>query len=543
MIKIKKAIACKNILRIGGGLVVVLLLAFTANCEPIDSLYVEDINLIKGEIVEVKVHSLTRVSLEDPGISDMLKADDKEITLIGKKEGQTPLFLWDEHGKRVLMVHVFSADLNRIKRRIENLLLAAGIEDVDVSIHEKERRILVSGDVAEHQKKHFDKLIGPFRQYIINIVDQEEKRDLIQIDAELIDIKETIIKKMGLNWTTDGSTYGFNLAFPETMPEIVGMTGGGVMDLFNIGDFDRSTKFNLDLHAAIKEGNATILSKPKLVVLNGESVDFNVGGEYPLTSSTTTDGTISTSTTFKSYGVGMTLAPVIIRNKIEIEVTLNISEPDADVEVDGATAFTSTTLSTKLYLNDGQLIVMAGLIKKNRSESISRIPYISKIPIIGKIFSYKEHPLDTDKEILLSLRPTILTKDEEKEGEEASSKEAHVDEESVIKITDEEMVPTDTPITGNMTEYVKGIQKKIAHAITYPEAAKVSGWEGTVKIGLNILKDGTLYYTMLKESSGSQIIDQDALKTARKVAPYNSFPIGSTDEEISVVIPISYTLN
>ena len=76
----------------------------------------------------------------------------------------------------------------------------------------------------------------------------------------------------------------------------------------------------------------------------------------------------------------------------------------------------------------------------------------------------------------------------------------------------------------------------------YPKEAEASGWEGTVKLGLLILRDGTLALASVKESSGHDVFDQAALKTAQDVAPYSQFPADSDLQEINVTVPIVYSL-
>jgi len=94
---------------------------------------------------------------------------------------------------------------------------------------------------------------------------------------------------------------------------------------------------------------------------------------------------------------------------------------------------------------------------------------------------------------------------------------------------------------GGLT-YSELVQKRIANAIIYPEEAREYGWEGTVKIALHILSDGTLAYAAIKESSGYELFDQCALQTAKNLAPYSNFPSGSDLQELNVTVPIVYSL-
>ena len=93
-----------------------------------------------------------------------------------------------------------------------------------------------------------------------------------------------------------------------------------------------------------------------------------------------------------------------------------------------------------------------------------------------------------------------------------------------------------------MAEYVRNVQQRISESIVYPKEARENGWEGTVKLGVLILHDGTLAYAMVKESSGFDLFDEYAVKTAKNVEPYASFPANTNLQELNVTIPIVYSL-
>jgi len=110
----------------------------------LDSIYVDEVNMIRGELITVKVYSLTRVSVTDPNVADIEDASDEELLLVGRNVGQTALFIWDEHGKRTIMVYVFSQNLDIVKSRIEKLLKAAGDKRTKLINYKIKRKELIS---------------------------------------------------------------------------------------------------------------------------------------------------------------------------------------------------------------------------------------------------------------------------------------------------------------------------------------------------------------------------------------------------------------
>ena len=91
--------------------------------------------------------------------------------------------------------------------------------------------------------------------------------------------------------------------------------------------------------------------------------------------------------------------------------------------------------------------------------------------------------------------------------------------------------------------YIRTIQQRIAERIAYPEQARKYGWEGTVKLALHILNDGTLAHASIRESSGYDLFDENALTTVKNLAPYSSFPADLNLQELTVTIPIVYSFN
>ena len=93
-----------------------------------------------------------------------------------------------------------------------------------------------------------------------------------------------------------------------------------------------------------------------------------------------------------------------------------------------------------------------------------------------------------------------------------------------------------------MVSYVQIIQQRIAQQIVYPDKARQYGWEGTVKLALHILSDGTLVQAVVKQPSGYDLFDDQALNIAKNLAPYASFPSELTLQELTITVPIIYSL-
>ena len=94
-----------------------------------------------------------------------------------------------------------------------------------------------------------------------------------------------------------------------------------------------------------------------------------------------------------------------------------------------------------------------------------------------------------------------------------------------------------------MTGYIRSVQQQIAEKTLYPAAAKEAKAEGTVELRLTIIKSGTLVSASVKKSSGSTILDNDALEVVRSIASFGAFPSSVTLKHIIATIPIVYQLD
>ncbi len=360
----------------------------------------DNVFLYVGDLVTLKVKSLTKVAVANPGVVDITNASEDEMTLVGRKVGETQVFIWDQNGKKQILARVVSTDLNTIANRIASLIQSAGIEGVSFEKNYNEGKILLTGYLNKNQKKKLDEIISNFSDSIINLV--VEEGELIQIDVQFSELDTTLTKTLGFDWTT-GTALSFS--FSEALPT----QDGSFADLFKVGDFSRTSAIVSVVDLLISEGKGRILSKPSLVVTNGEQASFLVGGEIPVrtTSTAVGGGSVQENVSFKDYGVELTVTPELRDGKIDIQVNVTVRDIDTSNAVGNDVAFLTRTATTKVRLLDAQTIVLAGMIQRRQSETVKRVPFLSKVPVVGMLFKSKNTP-SNEQELVVSLTPRIL---------------------------------------------------------------------------------------------------------------------------------------
>lgn len=513
-----------------------------------------DVSLIKGELISVNVSNLTRVSVTDPEIADIVDASADELMVIGKTVGQTALFVWDDSGKRTIMIYVVNQNLSVMKDRIRKLVDAAGIKDVQLAANGQEGKVVISGKVPREKEELFDAITEQFADDIIVLVEEEKSQDLVQVDMQITELNTSLSKSLGVDWLTDldedsnsggDASSGITVEYDESVPS----ADGGIGDFFKIGNFRRTGQLIAKVNALITEGKGRILSKPKLVVISGEEASFLVGGEIPIRTTTSSDTGTQENVEFKEFGISMTITPTIRDARVDIIMNLEVSEIDASTAdtIDDDIAFSTRSANTHLFLDDGQTIILAGLIKHSDSTTYKKVPFAGDIPILGLLFRSRSDPVaDTEQELVIAMTPHIIsqtrTTKPSQVSEGAQSPDGYAMSRS-RRYNYQRPAPYYLGVPREMTSYVHDVQKQISQSIVYPQEAQRYGWEGTVRVGMLILNDGTLAYALVKEPSGHDVFDEVALNTAKRLAPFSAFPTETDLQELNVTIPIVYSLN
>jgi pilus assembly protein CpaC len=521
------------------------------------------IDMVTGDVEMVPASNLTRVSVTDPEVADISDAQSDKVSLLAKKAGETVLFLWDSNGKRSVRVRVVSEDLDSVKARVQKILQEANISGVSLEENLDEGKVVVTGALSKEDKQRMDKILQRYSESLLNLVKEEKSEDLVQIDMQIVEISTSLEKDLGILWST-AATSTSSTAGSSTTPGLINETealpstngNGKIGDFFKIGNFSR-TPLEATVNAFIQEGKARLISKPRLVALSGKQASFLVGGEIPVLSTTEnaagTSGT--TSTTYSQYGVNVTVTPTIREGKIDILLNVDIRDIDSSNSSNGNVAFITRSASTNLFMDNKQTIALAGLIKYADNEQVTRVPFLSNIPIVGMLFRNRSTPSpDTNTEMIIILTPSVIT--EKKFADNQLVMPTPQERDSYKEISakyEQEPLPSNWPpssdkstiqetssILPGVTAYARMVQEKISKAIFYPQAVLGNSIAGTVRLKLHILKDGSMDSEEVIESSGNYLLDQYAMQAARSAAPFEAFTAEMDQDGMTFTIPIVY---
>jgi general secretion pathway protein D len=271
---------------------------------------------------------------------------------------------------------------------------------------------------------------------IMGVVDKLDIRRLqVQVEAILVEINLNKASEFGVNWAIDGTNSDSTVpigAFvqpvggtsildiiqgindPENIPS--GALRGATIGAGRFGD--TGTNFAVLIRALQDDGSSNIISTPSIVTLDNEEAEIKVAQEVPfITGQYAQTGTggqgtggVNPFTTVQREEVGniLKITPQINRGN---SVMLKIEQESSFLAqgVAGAVDLITNkrTISTKVLVDDGGIIVLGGLIDDEVRESENRFPILGSIPIIGELFKTRSGTKNK-RNLMVFIRPTIL---------------------------------------------------------------------------------------------------------------------------------------
>ena len=204
----------------------------------------------------------------------------------------------------------------------------------------------------------------------------------VMVEVRVIEASRTAMKDLGINLNVQNIS-GFTLN-----------TGNGLLNnntpqgSVSIGGRIGSVSINATLNALEQKGIIHTLAKPNLVAMSGEEASFLAGGEFPFP---IPNGNNGVTIEFRTFGVKLNVTPTVedsgeIRLKIAPEVSQ--LDPADGVVLQGfkVPAITERKASTSVELRDGQSFAIAGLFQKDMIRSVSQVPWVADVPVLGALF-------------------------------------------------------------------------------------------------------------------------------------------------------------
>lgn len=253
---------------------------------------------------------------------------------------------------------------------------------------------------------------------IENIVRElDQPRAQVLIHAAIVEVSGDITEALGVQWGLDrGSATGF-INFPGTDIPIIGNLNLSELDKGPEGAILRlgGDRFSALISALASNTHSNLLSTPSLLTLDNQEAEIIVGQNVPFkTGSYATSGNGAdnpfTTVERKDVGISLKVKPYINEGStLRLEVEQEVSDIAPSVSgVDSSDLITNKrALKSTILADDGEIIVIGGLIRDSVRTQQSGVPLLRSIPYLGALFRWNRDT-QTKSNLMVFLRPTIV---------------------------------------------------------------------------------------------------------------------------------------
>ena len=324
----------------------------------------------------------------------------------------------------IYLKYAKAADISAILSSISSSFIAdADGKKTVITHHEKTNSLIISSAEANLDT-------------IKNIISKLDiRRAQVLVEAIIVELSETAAKNLGVETIYNGSNSDsvpigvtrFGGAGPDLLSIVgaasndqdVNLNTSAISSLLNtqglvtgFGDLsDGGDKFIGIINAIAQDTNSNILSTPSILAMDNETANLVIGQEIPITTGEslgTSNANPFRTTSRQEVGIKLEVTPQINEGS---SVILNIKQEVsgvAGVITSGIDLITNKrVIETTVLVDNGQIIVLGGLIDEDTQETVSKVPILGSIPILGKLFQSSSSTV-VQKNLMVFLRPTII---------------------------------------------------------------------------------------------------------------------------------------
>ena len=377
--------------------------------------------------------------LEGVGSVDITLLSPTELFFLGKKAGSMNVILQSADGRCFIRDIVIAIDPNTLQAKLGELMP----EESGVKVRGAENALVLSGQVSDAVK--LDQVMSLATSYgdgkkVVNMLRIMTPQQ-VMLEVKIAEVSKTLLDRFGIDYarlvsSSSGASVlsGVFGGAPAVLGRLRGqldfagnasgaITGalggaGGVISapaqVAGAGARLGSGTF-LGINAQKQDGLIRLLAEPNIMAISGQQAGFNSGGRIYIP---VPQGGVSGVTTLeeKQFGVILKFTPTVLDGtRVNLKLLSEVSELSQTgtsfTTSGGATSVLPTisarTVETTVQLNDGQSFAIAGLIKNNITETITRFPGLGEIPVLGALFRSTEFQKD-QTELIFVVTPRLV---------------------------------------------------------------------------------------------------------------------------------------
>lgn len=359
----------------------------------------QGIQVSVGEATTIPGENVSKIAIADPAIADVVPLSDKELSIIGKKSGVTTLTIVKGDGSATQMYRI----------EVGNDAAAATIRQMigssNINVRAIGDTLVLDGSVDDEiAAQRAAQIATAYKSQVVNLLEIKKPRQ-IKVRIRIAEVNTEALKNIGFQWFGPQGQVQYAMQY---------MGGGSIVSSFipTASEFGttgstitpNTVSLTLLLDMLITKSYARLLSEPTLVTFSGKEASFLVGEEIPIIESLPQSFTVE----FKEVGVRMKIKPTAdSENRINTIIHAEVSQV-LGTGANGIPIIGAKTADTTLQVNNGQTIVIGGLLENNVNRDVLRkLPWLAEIPVLGMLFRDKQFD-QVKREVLFFMTPEVM---------------------------------------------------------------------------------------------------------------------------------------
>lgn len=339
---------------------------------------------------------IERFSVSNPEIAEAVLVTSNQVLVNGKAFGQVNLIAWEKGTGHFIVFDVYvRTNLSLIDSQIRALF-----PKDDIRLSQANGSVVISGNVSDPKiAAQTEAVIQAAGFKTVNLLASPVKdATQVQLLVRVAEVSRNRMRELGTSYGYQGSSgvggYLNSGQGPSSLGDVKGgvLSGtlGSTLNLFVMGGNTLSM-----IRALQQQGALRSLAEPNLIAMDGQQASFLAGGEYPVPVVQASGDRNTVTIIFKEYGVRLNFKPTIIdEDHIRLELEPEVSTLDFinGVKFDGflIPGLRTRRAKTGVELRDGQSFALAGLLDNSETQSLSKVPGLGNIPVLGNLFKSKQ---------------------------------------------------------------------------------------------------------------------------------------------------------
>jgi len=359
--------------------------------------------------------NVERVSVAAPETAEAVPVSARSLMINGKTPGETSLVVWLSDGSR----REYTVDVRLNASRIEAAKEQVEREFGDsVQLAVDNQFVYLTGRVRDLYQADRAVSIATALGRVVNLlkVDIPPQERQILLKVRFADVDRSKSLSLGINFFGAPSGFPFSTTTGNggaTTVSALNPPTFTLSDALNLFFFDPHLNVGASLQALAAQNVLQILAEPNLLAMNGKEASFIAGGQFPYPTLQGGGGGVGQVTiSFAEFGIRLHFLPTITpRGTIRLHVTPEVSSLDYanSLTIEGSTvpALDTRRVDTEVELQSGQSFAIAGLLDNQTTETLSKVPGLANIPVLGKLFTSKTYN-KSNSELIVIVTPELV---------------------------------------------------------------------------------------------------------------------------------------